>query len=136
MRRVIRQHGSPGEIFLLSRACARVRVKKSTNIALERLDIIFPTFAPYVLPFAVQPQGTARLGRAFGPIMALWFATIAVLGVMSIVQTPHILWAFSPHYAVEFFVRDPIRAFLALGSVVLAVTALSDRSISVAMDLI
>jgi hypothetical protein len=86
--------GAPtNEIFLLSRACARVRVKKSTNIALEGLDIIFPTFAPYVLPFsvlilvvlfAVQPQGTARLGRAFGPIMALWFATIAVLGIWGI----------------------------------------------------
>ena len=58
--------------------------------ALEGLDIVLPAFAPYVVPvsvlilvtlFAIQPQGTARIGRAFGPIMALWFATIALLGI-------------------------------------------------------
>ena len=58
--------------------------------ALEGLDIATPGFAPYVLPasvvilialFTVQPQGTARIGRTFGPIMALWFVTIAVLGI-------------------------------------------------------
>ena len=55
-------------------------------------------------------------------IMLVYFAVIATLGVMSIVQTPHILLAFSPTYAVEFFLMDPVRAFLALGSVVLAMT--------------
>src|ERR1700738_5369845 len=58
--------------------------------ALEGLDIAVPAFAPYVLPlsvlilvalFAVQPQGTARIGKGFGPIMALWFLTLALLGI-------------------------------------------------------
>src|SRR6202521_3764409 len=61
--------------------------------ALEGLNIVAPAFAPYVLPvsamilialFAIQPQGTARIGRAFGPIMALWFVTIALLGIWGI----------------------------------------------------
>src|SRR6201987_3395992 len=67
--------------------------------ALEGLDIVTPTFAPYVLPaavlilialFAIQLQGTARIGRAFGPIMALWFATIAVLGIWGIARHPSV----------------------------------------------
>jgi len=99
--------------------------------AVEGLSVAAPGLAHLVLPiaaviiialFLIQRSGTARIGLFFGPIMLLYFGTIAVLGVMSIAQTPHVLWAFSPHYAVEFFVMDPVRAFLALGSVVLAVT--------------
>jgi KUP system potassium uptake protein len=70
----------------------------------------------------VQKSGTARIGLVFGPIMLVYFAVIAVLGLISVAQTPEVLWAFSPHHAVRFFVADPLRAFLALGSVVLAVT--------------
>jgi len=72
--------------------------------------------------FWVQKSGTARIGLVFGPIMLVYFSVIAVLGILSIVRTPEVLWALSPHYAVEFFIIDPERAFLALGSVVLAVT--------------
>ncbi len=99
--------------------------------AVEGLAIAAPAFAGLVLPivitiliglFAIQRSGTARVGLLFGPVMLTYFAVISVLGVLSIVQTPGVLWALSPHYAVNFFLIDPLSAFLALGSVVLAVT--------------
>jgi KUP system potassium uptake protein len=99
--------------------------------AVEGLAIAAPAFGGLVLPiviailialFWVQKSGTARIGLVFGPIMLVYFAVIAVLGLISVAQTPEVLWAFSPHHAVHFFLADPVRAFLALGSVVLAVT--------------
>ena len=99
--------------------------------AVEGLAVAAPAFGNLVIPiavailvflFTIQKSGTAKVGLFFGPIMLLYFATIGVLGVLSIIKTPGVLWAFSPHYAVEFFLIDPLRAFLALGSVVLAVT--------------
>ncbi len=99
--------------------------------AVEGLTIAAPGLGALVLPFAVmiivglfsiQRSGTAKVGLFFGPIMLVYFLVIAVLGVLSILQTPSVLWALWPGYAVDFFVQDPLRAFLALGSVVLAVT--------------
>ncbi|WP_445192976.1 potassium transporter Kup [Sphingomonas sp. Tas61C01] len=99
--------------------------------AVEGLAVAAPAFAGLVLPisvailvflFTIQKSGTARVGLFFGPIMLVYFATIAVLGIHSVVQTPAVLWALSPHFAIEFFLIDPRAAFLALGSVVLAVT--------------
>ena len=99
--------------------------------AVEGLAVAQPGMAHYVLPiviailiflFAIQQSGTAKVGLFFGPIMLFYFLTISLLGAFSIAKTPEVLWAFSPHYAVEFFLLDPVRAFLALGSVVLAVT--------------
>ena len=99
--------------------------------AVEGLGVVSPTLGGLVLPisvailiflFSIQSGGTSRVGLFFGPIMLVYFAVIAVLGLLSIVKTPHVLLALSPHYAVEFFLLDPRRAFLALGSVVLAVT--------------
>src|SRR3569833_2087981 len=99
--------------------------------AVEGLSVAVPGLSHLVLPiaaviiialFLIQRSGTAKIGLFFGPIMLVYFTSIAVLGVLSIAQTPHELWAFSPHYAVEFFLIDPVRAFLAMGSVVLAVT--------------
>ena len=99
--------------------------------AVEGLAVAQPGMAHFVLPiaiailiflFAIQQSGTARVGLFFGPIMLFYFLTIALLGAFSVAKTPDVLWAFSPHYAVEFFLLDPVRAFLALGSVVLAVT--------------
>ncbi len=99
--------------------------------AAEGLQVVNPGFAPWVLPisggilvglFAIQARGTALVGSFFGPIMVIYFITIAVLGVMQIVQKPDILWALNPIYAVQFFIQDGLKAFLALGSVVLAVT--------------
>ena len=99
--------------------------------AVEGLAVAAPAFGGLVLPisiailvflFSIQKSGTARVGLFFGPIMLVYFATIGVLGIVSIAKTPEVLWAFSPHHAVNFFLIDPVRAFLALGSVVLAVT--------------
>jgi KUP system potassium uptake protein len=99
--------------------------------ALEGLDIAAPAFAPYVLPasvfilialFAIQPQGTARIGRAFGPIMALWFLTIAVLGIWGISRHPSVLAAIDPRYAIGYLLSGGIAGFLILGAVFLCVT--------------
>ncbi|HTY50244.1 MAG TPA: KUP/HAK/KT family potassium transporter [Steroidobacteraceae bacterium] len=99
--------------------------------ALEGLDIVAHRLQPYVLPltvvillalFAIQPAGTARIGRAFGPIMALWFVTMAALGLWGIARHPSILWALSPYYALHFLVHGGGGGFLVLGGVFLCVT--------------
>ncbi|HUO99542.1 MAG TPA: potassium transporter Kup [Rhizomicrobium sp.] len=99
--------------------------------AVEGLEVTSKAFAPLVVPlslailiglFALQHRGTAHVGRLFGPVMVVWFLTIAALGVASIAKTPQILLALSPHYGLMLFVREPWTAFVALGSVVLAVT--------------
>jgi len=99
--------------------------------ALEGLNIAVPAVAPYVLPaavlilialFAVQPQGTARIGRAFGPIMALWFLTIALLGVWGVVRHPAVLAAIDPRYGFAYLFSGGALGFLVLGAVFLCVT--------------
>jgi KUP system potassium uptake protein len=99
--------------------------------AVEGLTVYNPDLAPVILPVAVvilvglfwiQGLGTNKVAAFFGPIMLLYFVTIAALGIISIIKTPGILYAFNPYWAVMFFVTDPLPAFLALGSVVLAVT--------------
>ena len=72
--------------------------------------------------FVLQSRGTDRIGKLFGPIMLVWFFTLAVLGLAAIVKAPEILKAISPSYAVALFVDKPWIAFVSLGSVVLAVT--------------
>jgi KUP system potassium uptake protein len=99
--------------------------------ALEGLNIATPAFAPYVVPaavlilvglFALQPQGTARIGRAFGPVMALWFVTIAVLGAWGISRHPAVLWAIDPRYGIGFLFSGGAAGFFILGAVFLCVT--------------
>lgn len=99
--------------------------------AVEGLTIVEERFKPVVLPlaslilivlFAVQKRGTARVGAVFGPIVLVYFFVLALLGVLQIVQRPEILGILSPHHAVAFFVYDFRLAFLAMGSVFLAVT--------------
>ncbi len=99
--------------------------------AVEGLKVAAPGLGQFVLPiamaiviglFSIQRSGTARVSLFFGPVMLVYFTVIAALGLLSIMETPQILWGLSPHYAFEFFALDPVRAFLALGSVVLAVT--------------
>jgi len=99
--------------------------------ASEGLAVVDPGFSKFVLPisfgilvgiFAIQSRGTAKVGAFFGPIMVLYFTVIAVLGILQILQNPQILWALNPVYAVQFFLTDGSMAFLAMGSVVLAVT--------------
>lgn len=99
--------------------------------AVEGLQIVTPTLKPYVIPitlaiitalFTIQKRGTGAVGLFFGPIMMAWFGVLAVLGVMEIVENPHVLAALNPAYAIGFVTTHPGLAFLALGSVVLAVT--------------
>ncbi len=99
--------------------------------AVEGLHVATPFFDPYVVPialvilvalFSVQRFGTARVGSLFGPVMILWFSVMAALGVASIVQTPEVLMALSPHYAVGFFVEHRIAGLVILAAVFLVVT--------------
>ena len=99
--------------------------------ALEGLNIATPAVQPYIVPaavailiglFAVQPQGTARIGRAFGPIMALWFLSIAVLGIWGIAQRPAVLLAIDPRYGLSYLFSGGSGSFLVLGGVFLCVT--------------
>jgi KUP system potassium uptake protein len=99
--------------------------------ALEGLKLVAPSFNPYVLPaavavliglFAIQPQGTAKIGRAFGPIMALWFVVIGALGVWGIAQHPAVLWALDPRHGIEYLFSGGATSFLVLGGVFLCVT--------------
>jgi len=103
----------------------------SVMSAVEGLEVASPALAHWVLPltlvilaglFFFQKNGTARIGVVFGPVMLLWFATIAVLGLSQIVQHPAVLAAMSPHHAVRFFAEDLNRGFLVLGAVFLVVT--------------
>jgi len=90
----------------------------------RRLDglVIFIALALLVALFMIQKRGTAKVGALFAPVMVLYFTVLAVLGIIHIVQMPSILIALNPWYAVQFFMLDKWLAFLALGSVVLAVT--------------
>jgi KUP system potassium uptake protein len=99
--------------------------------ALEGLDIVTSTFHPYILPaavailialFAIQPLGTTTIGRAFGPIMALWFAVMAVLGVWGVVQHPTVLFAIDPRFGLAYLRAGGQAGFLVLGGVFLCVT--------------
>lgn len=99
--------------------------------AVEGLAVLSPRFESSVVPltlaillalFAVQKRGTAGIGRWFGPIMLVWFLSLAGLGIWHIAHHPSILWALSPHYALQFIWDEPGIAFLLLGAVVLCVT--------------
>ena len=99
--------------------------------AIEGLGTVEAGFAPLapvisvgilIGLFMIQSRGTAKVGLLFGPIMVTYFVVLAVLGITHIAGNVHILWALNPWYAVRFFLDDGIRAFLAMGSVVLAVT--------------
>ena len=99
--------------------------------AMEGLNVITPLFSPYVLPlsvavilgiFVIQQYGTARVGRLFGPIMIVWFVTLAGLGLVWIVRQPEVLGALDPRYAVRYFQNNGWHGFPVLGAVVLAIT--------------
>lgn len=99
--------------------------------AIEGLKIATPAFEPYVVPltaailiglFMIQSRGTEKVGRLFGPVMLLWFATLALLGVAHIVRAPEVLQAFLPHHGVRFLLSTGWIGFAVLGSVFLCVT--------------
>ncbi|MDR1989441.1 MAG: potassium transporter Kup [Acidobacteriaceae bacterium] len=99
--------------------------------AVEGLKVTTPLFEPYVVVvtvailialFAIQKSGTDRIGKAFGPIMVVWFVTIAALGLSWIVTAPVVLKAFDPRYAVSFFLANGRHGFVVLGGVLLVLT--------------
>lgn len=100
--------------------------------AVEGLTTVQQGFQPFVIPaavvilvglFAIQSRGTARVGAMFGPVMLVYFGVLAFLGVIHIMDQPSVIVAMiNPANAVSFFVTEPVRAFLAMGSVVLALT--------------
>src|SRR6202789_4146676 len=99
--------------------------------ALEGVNVVTDTFKPFVMPMAVvillvlfagQRCGTEKIGRAFGPVMMVWFIVIALLGVVSIAHHPAVAVALDPRYAVRFMVHSGSAGFLVLGGVFLCIT--------------
>ena len=99
--------------------------------AVEGISVATPQFEKTVIPitigilialFCIQRYGTGKVGKLFGPITLIWFATLALLGVMSIVQTPQVLKALNPSYALMFAIEHPKAMFLLLSAVFLALT--------------
>lgn len=99
--------------------------------AVEGLEVVTPAFKPYIIPitlgvliglFLIQRKGTGSVGKLFGPVCAIWFAALAVMGVTSIVDHPGVLMALDPRHGLGFFLTQPKLAFLSLGAVVLCVT--------------
>jgi len=103
----------------------------SVLAAVEGLQVAAPTLERFVVPtalvvlvslFLLQRKGTASVGGLFGPVMLIWFGMLAVLGGTSVAQSPEVLRAVNPGYALEFFAANRGLGFLAMGAVVLAVT--------------
>jgi KUP system potassium uptake protein len=99
--------------------------------AVEGLELLSPAFHPYIVPaslviifilFWLQKNGTAGIGRLFGPICAAWFLSITALGLPHIAAHPEVLGAVSPHHALRFIFQHPGITFVLLGALVLAVT--------------
>jgi KUP system potassium uptake protein len=99
--------------------------------ALEGVNVATESLKPFVMPacvailvllFATQRFGTAKIGRAFGPVMLLWFLVIAALGLRSIAHHPEVLAALDPRYAARFLLHSGGRGFLVLGGVFLCIT--------------
>lgn len=99
--------------------------------AIEGLEVATPALAPYVVPltvtvlialYAIQRKGTAGIGKWFGPIVLVWFTTLALIGIVNIIAHPQILSALNPLHALRFLMQNGWLAFLALGAVVLAFT--------------
>ena len=99
--------------------------------AVEGLEEVSPSFAAWVLPiavvillclFMVQSRGTGTVGKVFGPIMVVWFTTLALLGLSKIIPEPGIISSVNPIYAVRYFTHESGKAFLSLGSIFLVVT--------------
>src|ERR1700730_7163919 len=99
--------------------------------AIEGLKLPVPEIAPYVVPlsvavlvaiFALQPQGSARIGKMFGPIMTTWFITIGVLGLVGVIGHPGVLVALDPRFGFAYLFTHGFTGFLVLGAVFLCAT--------------
>ena len=103
----------------------------TTLSAMEGLEEYSPKLGPFVIPmtlavltglFFIQSHGTAKVGTFFGPVMALWFLSLAAAGLAQVVRNPSVMAALEPAYAVDFIFGYPVAGFLVLGAVFLAVT--------------
>lgn len=99
--------------------------------AVEGLGEVSASFDSWVIPiaiailfglFLVQSRGTKAVGRVFGPVMVLWFGTLALLGLSKIIPDPGIIASVNPIYAIRYFTHESGKAFLSLGSIFLVVT--------------
>jgi KUP system potassium uptake protein len=99
--------------------------------AVEGISVATPAFERFIIPitvgiltglFVIQRHGTGSMGKLFGPVTLLWFATLAILGTLSIAETPGILRALSPMYAIDFALEHPAGMFMLLSAVFLALT--------------
>ena len=99
--------------------------------AVEGLEVVTHIFEPYIVPitlvilvilFMIQSRGTTRVGMLFGPVMVVWFVTIAVLGISWVVREPRVLAAFNPFHGLTFFQANGWHGFVVLGAVFLVVT--------------
>ncbi len=99
--------------------------------AVEGLEIATPFFKPYVIPLTIiilillfffQRRGTAGVGAVFGPIMLVWFSTLALMGIRGILWQPAVLFAINPMHAIRFFMANGMQGFLVLGAVFLVTT--------------
>jgi KUP system potassium uptake protein len=121
--------GLVGAAFLYADAAITPAI--SVLSAVEGLSAITPRAEPFIVPiatailvglFLVQQHGTAAIGSVFGPLMLIWFVVLGLLGALSIADTPGVLAAMSPHYALQFFLHNGWRGFAVLGIVFLVVT--------------
>ena len=99
--------------------------------AVEGLGTVSSSFLPYILPtaclilillFMLQSQGTSSIGYLFGPLILIWFLTIAILGIVQITAHPIVLKAVNPYYALTFLMEEGFRGYLLLGGIFLVVT--------------
>src|SRR6201993_5114552 len=99
--------------------------------ALEGLNMATPALQPYVVPaavvillalFGIQSKGTATIGHLFGPVMFIWFAVMALMGIFGVAKHPGVLAALTPSYALSFLFSNGFTGFLVLGAVFLCVT--------------
>jgi KUP system potassium uptake protein len=99
--------------------------------AVEGLDTVTPAFHPFIIPvslatlvllFMFQKHGSGAIGRVFGPVMTVWFITIGLLGLLSIIKNPAVLAGIDPRHAFWFFLHNRMRGFFTLGTVFLTLT--------------
>lgn len=99
--------------------------------AIEGVEVFAPELASWILPitaliliviFSLQSMGTAKIGGVFGPVLLIWFCTLAILGMIQIIHNPVVLKAINPWYAFEFFLANGWRGYALLGGVFLVVT--------------
>jgi KUP system potassium uptake protein len=121
--------GMAGAAFFLGDSIITPAI--SVLSAAEGLEVASPSLHRIVLPvalailagvFVLQRVGSGRIGKFYGPVMVVWFLVLAAGGAASVVRDPGVVAAVSPHWAVRFFLDDPLTGFLSLGAVVLAVT--------------